>query len=83
MEQTKEQTKLTAFSPSRFVIALLRLYQIIISPVLGPRCRFHPTCSEYMLQAIKKYGPSRGVIKGFSRIRKCHPFSKEFGIDEV
>tara|TARA_B100000214_G_C23850260_1_gene573049 strand:- start:569 stop:679 length:111 start_codon:yes stop_codon:yes gene_type:complete len=36
-----------------------------------------------MLQAIKKYGPSRGVIKGFSRIRKCHPFSKEFGIDEV
>ena len=67
----------------KIIILIIKTYQITLSPLLGGNCRFHPTCSEYMLQAIKKYGPSRGVIKGFSRIRKCHPFSKEFGIDEV
>ena len=68
---------------SFLLIWLIKVYQITLGILFRGNCRFHPTCSEYMLQAIKKYGPSRGVIKGFSRIRKCHPFSKEFGIDEV
>ena len=68
---------------SFLLIWLIKVYQNTLGIFFRGNCRFHPTCSEYMLQAIKKYGPSRGVIKGFSRIRKCHPFSKEFGIDEV
>ena len=46
-------------------------------------CRFHPTCSEYMLQSIKKYGIKVGISKGIIRLSKCHPYSKEYGIDEV
>ena len=68
---------------SFLLIGLIKVYQNTLGILFRGNCRFHPTCSEYMLQAIKKYGPSRGGIKGFSRIRKCHPFSKEFGIDEV
>lgn len=59
---------------SRAMIALVRFYQRAISPLLGSQCRFSPTCSQYMIEAIEKYGPVRGVFKGTLRICRCHPF---------
>ena len=56
------------------LIALIRGYQLAISPLLPPSCRFTPTCSEYALKAIKKYGALRGVYLGARRLLRCHPF---------
>ena len=56
------------------VAGLLRLYKRWISPGLPSACRFHPTCSEYMLEAVEKYGVARGVWMGLLRLLKCHPF---------
>lgn len=56
------------------VIALLRFYKRYISPLLPSACRFHPTCSEYMMQAVEKHGVPRGVFLGIKRLSKCHPF---------
>lgn len=56
------------------LILFVRLYQRTISPLLGPRCRFHPSCSNYMIEAIRKKGVFIGVPKGLWRIAKCQPF---------
>lgn len=56
------------------MIALIRFYQKFISPLKGPTCRFYPTCSDYSLQAVKKYGALRGGYLSIRRILKCHPF---------
>lgn len=53
---------------------LIKLYQRLLSPLIGPACRFYPSCSNYTLQAIEKYGPLRGVWKGFRRILRCNPW---------
>ena len=63
-------------------IALLRLYKRWISPMLPSACRYHPTCSEYMMDAIARYGVVRGVWMGVRRIGRCHPFH-EGGFDPV
>jgi uncharacterized protein len=55
-------------------IALIKLYQWIISPVLGPQCRFTPTCSNYALGAFKKYGLLKGLWLTVKRISRCHPW---------
>lgn len=55
------------------LIALVRAYQRWISPLLGPRCRFYPSCSAYMIEAIQKRGVARGVLKGAWRILRCNP----------
>lgn len=57
------------------LISLVRFYQRAISPLLGANCRFMPTCSQYMIEAIQKYGVIRGVLKGTWRICRCHPFT--------
>lgn len=57
-----------------FLKGLIRLYQRLLSPLIGPVCRFYPSCSNYTLQAIEKYGPLRGSWKGFRRILRCHPW---------
>ncbi|WP_127347316.1 membrane protein insertion efficiency factor YidD [Pseudidiomarina mangrovi] len=54
-------------------IGLIRLYQWLISPLLGPRCRFQPTCSQYAIEAIEKHGMMRGFWLAMKRIGKCHP----------
>jgi uncharacterized protein len=56
------------------IVALLRLYKRYLSPILPSACRFHPTCSEYMLEAVSRYGAMRGVAMGFRRLLRCHPF---------
>jgi putative membrane protein insertion efficiency factor len=63
-------------------ISLIRAYQRYISPMLPPSCRFTPSCSLYMLQAIEKYGSLRGIWMGSRRLLRCHPFS-EGGFDPV
>ena len=60
--------------PSRVLIGCVRLYQIFLSPFLGRHCRFHPTCSNYYIQAVQKYGPIRGSLRGAWRICRCNPF---------
>lgn len=58
----------------RFFIFLIRLYQKFISPLKGQTCRFYPSCSEYSIQALQKYGLFKGSWKSLIRILKCHPF---------
>jgi len=53
---------------------MLRGYKRFVSPLLPSACRFYPTCSEYMMEAVEKYGVSRGVWMGMRRIGRCHPF---------
>jgi len=60
--------------PGRILIGCVRGYQLLISPWLGPNCRFTPTCSQYSIEAIRKYGAIRGTIKAALRICRCHPF---------
>lgn len=58
------------------IVKLVRFYQLAISPMFGPCCRFTPTCSQYCLLAIEKYGVFLGVLKTCGRILRCHPFSR-------
>lgn len=55
-------------------ILLIRIYQYGISPFIGPKCRFTPTCSQYGLEAFKRYGLIKGFILTVKRISKCHPW---------
>ena len=67
---------------SLLLIIPIKIYQIIISPLLGPSCRFTPTCSQYAVEAIQKHGPIKGSWLSFKRILKCHPWGGS-GYDPV
>jgi putative membrane protein insertion efficiency factor len=56
------------------IVAMIRAYQYTISPLLGPVCRFEPSCSRYMIEALSKYGLIRGLWKGIGRVLRCHPW---------
>ena len=58
----------------KLLLALVRFYRAYISPLTRPSCRFIPTCSEYALEAIEKYGAARGAWLTIKRLSKCHPF---------
>jgi putative membrane protein insertion efficiency factor len=60
--------------PAWILIGLVRLYKLFLSPLIGQHCRFHPTCSTYFIESVKKYGALRGSIRGVLRILRCHPF---------
>lgn len=64
------------------LLALIFVYQKVLSPVLGPRCRFYPSCSSYAAEAITVHGPFKGVALGAWRIARCHPWNSG-GIDMV
>lgn len=66
----------------KVLIALLRGYKKLVSPFLPSACRYSPTCSEYMMLAVEKYGAVRGVWMGLKRLARCHPFH-EGGFDPV
>jgi uncharacterized protein len=64
------------------LMGLIRVYQWTLSPLLGPRCRFYPSCSCYAHTAIERYGAVRGTWIGAKRLLRCHPFA-EGGYDPV
>jgi len=61
---------------------MIRLYRLILSPILGSNCRFHPTCSVYAAEAVQAHGPVRGLYLAFRRVSKCHPWNPG-GFDPV
>jgi putative membrane protein insertion efficiency factor len=63
-------------------IALIKLYQWIVSPLLGPKCRFTPTCSQYAIEALKKHGVFKGLWLTVKRLGRCHPWGGH-GYDPV
>jgi putative membrane protein insertion efficiency factor len=58
----------------RVLIGILKGYKLFISPFLPSACRYYPTCSEYMMEAVAKHGPVKGVWMGLRRLGRCHPF---------
>lgn len=60
--------------PGWILIQLVYGYQLVLSPLLGGHCRFYPSCSNYFIQAVRKYGAVRGGLKGVARVCRCHPF---------
>ncbi len=66
----------------RFLILLVRGYQVLISPVLGNNCRYYPSCSAYTIEAMEKWGPLKGLWMGIRRVSRCHPWH-EGGVDPV
>lgn len=66
----------------KIVLKLIRAYQLLLSPVLGNNCRFHPTCSEYAASAVEQHGVRRGTWLTIRRLLKCHPWHPG-GVDPV
>ncbi|GAB0151188.1 membrane protein insertion efficiency factor YidD [Marinobacterium sp. BA1] len=66
----------------KLLILLVRGYQLLLSPFLGNNCRFYPSCSSYMIEAIEVHGVFKGLWLGTRRILRCHPYS-DGGIDPV
>src|SRR3712207_889945 len=68
-----------ARGPARFLSALavapIRLYQLLVSPLLGPRCRYYPTCSAYAIDAVRTFGILRGAVLAGWRLLRCNPWS--------
>jgi putative membrane protein insertion efficiency factor len=60
--------------PRQLLLALIRGYQRVLSPALPPSCRFHPSCSQYALEAVIRHGALRGVWLAARRLARCHPF---------
>lgn len=67
---------------SRIVLALIRFYQLAISPWLPPRCRYQPTCSQYAIEAVQRHGAFKGGWLALRRIGRCHPWGSS-GYDPV
>jgi uncharacterized protein len=64
-------------------LVALRIYKLYLSALLGGTCRYQPTCSDYMYQAIERFGLARGIWLGTRRLVRCHPFARRFGYDPV
>ncbi|HEY8354234.1 MAG TPA: membrane protein insertion efficiency factor YidD [Methylophilaceae bacterium] len=60
--------------PRRILVAVIRLYQLTLSPYFGQQCRFSPTCSQYAIEAIAKHGACRGSVIAAKRLLRCHPW---------
>jgi len=64
------------------LIKFIKIYKYLISPLIGPSCRYLPTCSEYSIEALKTYGLPKGLLLSLKRIMRCHPFGNS-GFDPV
>lgn len=71
----RAQARALASVMKYFILFLLRTYKAMLSPLLGPRCRFHPSCSSYAIEAIDRFGPLRGGWLALRRIGRCHPLN--------
>jgi uncharacterized protein len=61
--------------PARVLIGIVRVYQYTLSPLLGRRCRFEPSCSVYFIESVRRYGAIRGALRGIWRICRCNPWT--------
>ena len=68
---------------TKILILIIKFYKYFVSPILGTRCRFLPTCSEYFIEALSTHGLKRGLQLGAKRIFKCHPFKVLGGNDGI
>ncbi len=68
--------------PTKILIATLQAYKFLVSPLLGPRCRFYPSCSHYAMEALNAHGAVRGAWLALKRVSRCHPWHPG-GIDPV
>ncbi|MDO8444803.1 MAG: membrane protein insertion efficiency factor YidD [Deltaproteobacteria bacterium] len=59
---------------TRFLVSAIKVYQRFVSPMTPPSCRFHPSCSSYSIETLKKHGPVKGLFHATKRVLKCHPF---------
>jgi putative membrane protein insertion efficiency factor len=74
---------MSAFTPLRSLVVLpIRAYQRVLSPLIGPRCRYYPSCSEYAAQAVSRFGILRGLVLAGWRLLRCNPWSNG-GFDPV
>ena len=78
----EEKKQATMSIVSQLMVRLIRLYQLTLSVLIGPRCRFYPSCSAYAMEAITTHGVAKGGLLAFKRISKCHPFHPG-GVDLV
>ena len=78
----REMLERAGRTPVRGVILAVRVYQAAVAPLLVGSCKFCPTCSEYMIEAVQKHGAVRGLGLGLRRLLRCHPFTPG-GIDPV
>ena len=67
----------------RAILKFIRFYQTAISPLCPPRCRYIPTCSQYAVQAVEKYGAAKGTWLAFKQFLRCHPFHRGSWYDPV
>jgi putative membrane protein insertion efficiency factor len=67
---------------SRLLVWVMRMYQLILSPMLGQNCRFYPSCSSYAIEALRVHGAARGSLLSLRRVCKCHPWN-DGGVDLV
>ena len=67
---------------THILIKFIKIYRYLISPLIGPSCRYLPTCSEYSIEALKTYGLPKGLMLSFKRIMSCHPWGNS-GFDPV
>ncbi len=68
--------------PARILLALIGAYRALLSPLLGRRCRYEPTCSAYAAEAVRRFGAVRGAWMALARVARCHPWAVG-GIDRV
>ena len=67
---------------AKFLLSLLKIYKLFLSPLLGNNCRYHPTCSSYAIEALETHGLIKGLYLSIKRVSKCHPLGGS-GIDHV
>ena len=67
---------------TNILIKFIKIYKYLISPLIGPSCRYLPSCSEYSIEALRTYGFSKGLVLSFKRIMSCHPWGNS-GFDPV
>ncbi|GAA4622717.1 membrane protein insertion efficiency factor YidD [Cellulomonas oligotrophica] len=68
--------------PATLLLALLRVYQVVVSPMTPPTCRFYPSCSQYAVVAVQRHGALRGTWLAIRRLLRCHPWNPG-GVDDV
>ena len=79
---TPSEVRGIARATAALLVTLIGIYRYLISPLLGPSCRFSPSCSAYAVQAIRRHGPLRGMRRALLRLARCHPLC-EGGYDPV